>query len=117
MDIMFMNKILFLVTSSRNLHLSMVESLPNCQVGTVTTCLKKVIRLYHHCGFHVTLREFRPSLNSRASHSCDVRQFRSLYTKNRWVISVMGSPIDVGGQYPFITFLTPPRFSGKFLLW
>ena len=29
----------------------------------------------------------------------------------------MGSPIDVGGQYPFITFFTPPRLSGKFLLW
>ena len=28
----------------------------------------------------------------------------------------MGSPIDVGGQYPFITFFTPPRISGKFLL-
>ena len=29
----------------------------------------------------------------------------------------MGSPIDVGGQYPFITLFTPPRLSGKFLLW
>ena len=28
----------------------------------------------------------------------------------------MGSPIDVGGQYPFITFFTPPMPSGKFLL-
>ena len=28
----------------------------------------------------------------------------------------MGSPIDVGGRYPFITFFTPPRLSGKFLL-
>ena len=62
------------------------------------------------------ITEFRPSLNSCASHSCDVRQFRSLYTKNRWVISVMGSPIDVGGWYPFITFFTLPRLSGKFLL-
>ena len=42
--------------------------------------------------------------------------FVSLYTKNRWVINVMGSPIDVGGQYPFITFFTLPRLSGKFLL-
>ena len=43
MDIMFMNKLLFLVTSSCNLHFSMVESLLNHQVSTVTTCLKKVI--------------------------------------------------------------------------
>ena len=28
----------------------------------------------------------------------------------------MGSPINVGGQYLFITFFTPPRLSGKFLL-
>ena len=39
----------------------------------------------------------------------------SLYTKTG-VISVMGSPINVGGQYPFITFFTVPRLSGKFLL-
>ena len=50
-DIMFMNKIPFLVTSSHNIRFSMVESLPNCQVGTVATCLKKVTRLYHHRGF------------------------------------------------------------------
>ena len=29
----------------------------------------------------------------------------------------MGSPINVGGQYPFITFFTLPRLSGKFLLY
>ena len=54
MDIIFVNKLPFLATSSRNLRFSTVESLPNCQVGTVTTCLKKVIRLYHHRGFRVT---------------------------------------------------------------
>ena len=43
MDIMFVNKLLFLVTLSHNLCFSTVESLPNCQVGTVTMCLKKVI--------------------------------------------------------------------------
>ena len=67
--------------------------------------------------FEGILTEFHPSLNSCASHSCDIKQFWSLYTKNRGVISVMGSPIDVGGWYPFITFFTPPRLSGKFLLW
>ena len=51
---MFVSKLLFLVTLSRNLRFSMVESLPNRQVDTVTTCLKKVIRLYHHRGFRVT---------------------------------------------------------------
>ena len=54
LDIMFVNKLPFLVTSSRNIHFSTVESLPNRQVGTVATCFKKVIRLYHHHGFHIT---------------------------------------------------------------
>ena len=40
----------------------------------------------------------------------------SLYTKNRWVINVMGRPINVGGQYPFITFFTLPSLSGKLVI-
>ena len=52
-DIMFVNNLPFLVTSSCNLRFSMVDSLPNHQVSTVTTCLKKLIQLYHHHGFHM----------------------------------------------------------------
>ena len=48
MDIMFVNNVLFLVTSSCNICFSTVESLPSRQVGTITTCLKKVTHLYHH---------------------------------------------------------------------
>ena len=54
LNIMLVNKLLFLLTSSHNIFFSTVESLPNCQVGTVAACLKKVIQLYHHCGFHIT---------------------------------------------------------------
>ena len=36
------------------MHFSTVESLPNHQVGTVATCLKKVTCLYHHRGFRMT---------------------------------------------------------------
>ena len=53
-DIMFVNKIPFLVTSSHNICFSTVESLPNHQVHTIATCLKKVTRLYHHQGFRIT---------------------------------------------------------------
>ena len=53
-DIMFVNKIPFLVTSSCNIHFNTVENLPNRQVGTVATCLKKVTQLYHHRGFRIT---------------------------------------------------------------
>ena len=38
---------------------------------------------YHQCEDPDKVTEFCPSLNSCASHSCDIRQFRSLYTKNR----------------------------------
>ena len=51
---MFVSKILFLVTSSCNICFSTVESLPNCRVGTIATCLKKVTCLYHHRGFRMT---------------------------------------------------------------
>ena len=51
---MFVNKIPFLVTSSRNICFSTVEFLPNRQVGTIATCPKKVTRLYHHRGFRIT---------------------------------------------------------------
>ena len=54
LDIMFVNKIPFLVTSSHNIRFSTVESLPYRQVGTVVACLKKVIQLYQHRGFHIT---------------------------------------------------------------
>ena len=53
-DIMFVNKIPFLVTSSHNIRFSTVESLPNHQVGTIATCLKKLTRLHHHQGFRIT---------------------------------------------------------------
>jgi Reverse transcriptase (RNA-dependent DNA polymerase) len=72
-DIMFVNKIPFLVTLSRNLKFLTVEDLPNRQEGTVRDKLKAVTRLYHHRGFHIDtiladpefemLRPYFPMLN------------------------------------------------------
>jgi hypothetical protein len=54
MDIMFVNKIPFLITISRKLHIGTGEKLANRQVPNVAYSLKKVLQLYHHRGFRVT---------------------------------------------------------------
>ena len=102
MDIMCMNKIPFLVTLSRNLRFSTLESHPNHQEGTVTMCLKKVIRLYHHRGFRVTsitcdpefevLRPSFPMLNCCAvdEHVLEIEWYiRTLKDRTRSAVNVL----------------------------
>lgn len=50
MEIMFVNKIPFFV----NINFVTVIGLPNRQVATISSELKKIVRLYRHCGFNVT---------------------------------------------------------------
>eukprot|EP00980_Cylindrotheca_fusiformis_P013967 scaffold3632_cov158-Cylindrotheca_fusiformis.AAC.1 len=52
-DIMFVNKIPFLVTTSRNLHFGTIEALQNRQVTSISKKIKSVVKLYTHRGFHV----------------------------------------------------------------
>jgi hypothetical protein len=52
-DIMFVNKIPFLITVSRGLHAGTVEPIANRQVTTVGTALTRVIQLYRQRGFRV----------------------------------------------------------------
>jgi uncharacterized membrane protein YgcG len=63
-DIMFVNKIPFLITTSRGLHFGTVENLANRQVPTVHAALKRVLAVYHRRGFRVTTLladpEFQP---------------------------------------------------------
>ena len=54
MDIMFINKVAFLVTISRNLKFGTVKALPNRQIPTITQPLRPVITLYKHRGFKVS---------------------------------------------------------------
>ena len=54
MDIMFINKIAFFVTMSRNLKSGTVEALPNRQIPTIIQHLKSVIALYRHRGFEIS---------------------------------------------------------------
>ena len=51
LNVMFVNKIPFLITVLRGLHFSTVESLPNHQILTVGAALSQVINAYHQHGF------------------------------------------------------------------
>ena len=63
-DIMFINKVAFLVTTSRNLKFGTVEALSNRQITTIIAKVKSVCQIYHHRGFRVTMilgdPEFEP---------------------------------------------------------
>ena len=87
MDIMFINKIAFFVTTSRNLKFGTVEALPNRQIPTIIQCLKSVIALYRHRGFEISaimadnefeaIRPQFPMLNCAAAneHVPEVERF------------------------------------------
>ena len=53
MDIFFINKIPFLLTTSRNLHFGTVEALPNRQIRTVLQAIQRMLAIYHARGFRV----------------------------------------------------------------
>jgi hypothetical protein len=53
-DIMFVNKLPFFITLSREIKFGTVESIPNRQVATIRNCLEKVVRLYKNRGFTVS---------------------------------------------------------------
>ena len=53
-DIMFINKVLFLMTMARDLKFGTVEALSNGQVPTIIHHLSALVRLYKHQGFQIT---------------------------------------------------------------
>jgi hypothetical protein len=54
MDIMFVNKIPFLMTTLHGLHFGISENLPNRQVPSVANAVMHMLQLYTCCGFRVT---------------------------------------------------------------
>ena len=50
-DIFFINKIPFLLTTSHNLHFGTVEAIPSRQVDTVLKAIKRMLSIYHTRGF------------------------------------------------------------------
>ena len=73
-DIMFINKVAFLVTTSRNLKFGTVEALSNRQITTIIAKVKSVCQIYHHRGFRVTMilgdPEFKPICGTFPQLNC-----------------------------------------------
>ena len=63
-DVMFINKVAFLITISRNLKFGTVEAISNRQITTIMAKLNSMCQIYHHRGFRVTVilgdPEFEP---------------------------------------------------------
>jgi hypothetical protein len=88
-DILHINKVPFLVTTSRNLHFGTVEDLDDREIPTVSRALSCVIKLYERRGFNVTIinadREFAPlevdfptiafNLTSRDEHVPEIERY------------------------------------------
>ena len=86
-DVMFINKVAFLITISRNLKFGMVEAISNRQVTTIIAKLRSVCQVYHHRGFQVSvllsdpefepIRSAFPQLNCCAAdeHVPDIEQY------------------------------------------
>jgi hypothetical protein len=53
-DIMFVNKIPFFMTVSRNIRFATSESLANQSSKTIMVAIKKVHQVYSQRGFHIT---------------------------------------------------------------
>ena len=95
-DIMFVNKVPFFVTMSRDLKFITVDPIPNRQVNTVAKSLATTISLYKSRGFKITsiladyefepLREHHPILNTAAEdeHVGDIeRCIRTIKERTR----------------------------------
>ena len=86
-DIMFVNKIPFLVTTSCKIHFGTVEALPNRQMLTVVAKIQSVVNTYQHRGFKIStiladnefdpIRPWFPCLNTCAAreHVPDVERY------------------------------------------
>jgi hypothetical protein len=63
---MFVNKLPFFITVSRNLHFGTVESIPNQQTSTVAAALKQVVGIYERRGFRIKTIEADPEFEPLA---------------------------------------------------
>ena len=73
-DIMFINKVAFLITTSRNLKFGTVEAISNRQITTIIAKIKSVCQIYHHRGFRVGVilgdPEFEPIRSTFPQLNC-----------------------------------------------
>ena len=100
-DIIFINKIPFLVTLSHHIKFLTIESLANRQITIISKKIKEVIQIYKHQGFQVAailadqefkpLRANLPTLNTSAQdeHQPDAkRHIRSIKDRVRSMYSI-----------------------------
>ena len=97
-DVMFINKVAFLITMSRNLKFGTVEAIANRQVTTIIAKLCSVCQVYHHRGFQVSVilgdPEFEPihatfpQLNCCAAdeHVPDIERNRNMSKSKGWTL-------------------------------
>ena len=52
---MYVNKVLLLVTRSRNIKFGTMEAVPDRKEATMLKCIKGVVSLYHKAGLKVTI--------------------------------------------------------------
>jgi hypothetical protein len=101
-DIMFVNKIPFLVTTSRKLHFGTVEALPDRKLNTIVTKLRSVNNTYRHRGFNIStiladgefepIRPWFPQLNTCAEneHVPDIERYiRTIKDSTRSTYSML----------------------------
>ena len=101
-DIMFVNKVPFLITISRNIHFETVEELPNRKLQTVKAKLQSVIAIYAHRGFNVStiladgefepMRPWFPLLNTCAEneHVPEIERFiRTIKNSTRSIYQML----------------------------
>ena len=73
-DVMFINKVAFLITTSKNLKFGTVEAISDRQVTTIVAKIQSVCQVYHHRGFQVSVilgdPEFEPIWAIFAQHNC-----------------------------------------------
>ena len=65
---MFVNKLAFFITASRDLRFGTVEFLPNRQEQTVAGALKRVINIYERRGFKVAFVHADPEFEPLDKH-------------------------------------------------
>ena len=86
-DLMFVNKVPFLIIVSQCLWFGTVKALPDCKLTTIVSKLRTVINTYHYCSFNITsilsdgefelIRPWFPVLNTYAENEYvpDIERF------------------------------------------
>jgi hypothetical protein len=82
-DVMFVNKIPFLVTISRSIKFGTAEMLPDRQAKSLAAAMKNVIRSIRHHGLQIRVRPWRSGRHHDSQHHLQQRAcwgYQAIYT-------------------------------------